>query len=353
MKRTINRALAGITGAAALLSACAGPAAPTEAILPAPNEPAQASPQEGNYQVEVSQKESPSYDKLANVTGTFSFSQDTLTPPDEVFNIFGTAMVGVCSTPSFALRQQDAGKTHYINVSGKVKQSYSVSLSELESRSQTQVMSCSCGGGGPVVNASITGIPLRDVLELGELEEANTITVKGSDGYGISIPLSYALDKEALIAYQMGDEPLPTGAQLWMPQTVAKYFTRDVVELELSYEQIPPVIATQPAERRAMVNILNDAKDCRLLVGDEISFEGYADDLDQAIAAVEFSMDGGETWTLCQTPGADAKRWVYWTFSTTFQEAGNYQLTVRAITEQGVVSPLSSTLAFTVSNPTA
>lgn len=32
-------------------------------------------------------------------------------------------------------------------------------------------------------------------------------------------------------------------------------------------------------------------------VGEPLTFEGYADDYDKAIVAMEFSLDGGTTWT--------------------------------------------------------
>ena len=58
------------------------------------------------------------YDKVANAEGRFSFNQNKLTPPDEVFNLFGTAVTGVCARPDFALSSTKTD--YYINVGGKI-----------------------------------------------------------------------------------------------------------------------------------------------------------------------------------------------------------------------------------------
>ncbi|MEG1098135.1 MAG: molybdopterin-binding protein, partial [Raoultibacter sp.] len=87
---------------------------------------------------------------------------------------------------------------------------------------------------------------------------------------------------------------------------------------------------------------------CAFKAGDEITFEGAADDLGSPIAAVEFSFDNGATWTTCETAGATADKWVNWQFTTTFEEKGEYRMTTRAKTADGIVSPLQATLFFEV-----
>jgi len=82
-------------------------------------------------------------------------------------------------------------------------------------------------------------------------------------------------------------------------------------------------------------------------VGTAITFNGYADDYDKAIKAVQFSLDNGETWNEFATEGASSKRWVYWSFSYTPECAGNYTLRVRAVNEDGKASPVSDLVKFT------
>jgi hypothetical protein len=191
---------------------------------------------------------------------------------------------------------------------------------------------------------------MADVIQMADMNEGvNTIKVTGSDGYGQSLPLSYALEKEALIVYKVNGEDVPSSTQFWIPETVAKYFTRDVVDVELLASDDVPAVDERDDMYRTQVNILNSAETADIALGDTIAFEGYADDLGDPIAAVEFSLDGGETWTTCKTEGATTESWVYWHFSYTPEATGNYRLTARAVTASGNVSPLESTVTFTVS----
>lgn len=287
------------------------------------------------------------YDKVANVEGRFSFNQNKLTPPDEVFNLFGTAVTGVCAKPDFAL--SSAKTDYYINVGGKIAYSYTVDLKE--KAAQTRTMLCACATGRATANAEITGVKLADVLELAEMGEGvNIVAVRSSDGYTSRLPLRYALEKEAMIVYKVGGEALPGGTQLWVPETVAKYFTRDVVDIELLAEEEEPQVEQRDAMLRAEVAVLNSVEGTVFPAGEEITFEGYADDLGDPIAAVEFSLDGGETWTSYATEKASANRWVYWHFAYTPQEAGNYRLAVRARTAGGLISPLEADVTFAVAD---
>ena len=377
MKKDKKRLLTGVAGAGLLLNACgaarplpAGPAASEPISTVAESVPAAAEgmPAAAERTTEAARgengaltisgyslemllsEEETEYIKVAHAAGEFSFDQDVVTPPDEVFNIFGTALTGVCAKPSFSLGAQESGD-YYINVSGNLKHAYRINPAEKREQEVQRVMACSCATGSAVVNAEVTGIPLSSLLRLDELEEnVNTITFRGADGFGLPMPLRYALQREAMLVYQIGGEELPDGQrnQIWVPDAVAKYFTRNIVEIELTAEEEEPQLIPAENAYRAKVGIVNRADGASFAVGDAICFEGYADDCGQAIAAVEFSLDGGETWTGYETAGASSERWVYWYFTYSPETAGTYKLSVRAVTEDGAVSPLASALVFEV-----
>lgn len=293
--------------------------------------------------------------KVAHIKGEFSFDQDVLTPDDEIFNLYGTVMTGVCATPGFAM-EEEAGN-YYVNVGGRIEKAYRVNVAELgEEKSESRILKCSCGmTAGGLSNARVTGVPLGAVLEMAQLEETiNCVTVYGADGYGVPMPLTYALEKEALLVYQINGKPLPSqeggAVQLWMPEAVARYFTRNITHIELTAEAKEPPVLQAGEGCRAKINILNYADGVEFKAGETIRLEGYADDYDVAIEAVEFSLDGGETWTVCPTDGAQTDRWVYWQFAFTLEEPGEYEMTVRARTAQGMESPLASTLCFRVAD---
>ena len=196
-------------------------------------------------------------------------------------------------------------------------------------------------------------MPLASVVGMADLEDGvNTVTAYGADGYGEPLPLQYALDKNALLVYQVNGEELKTSEgsslQLWMPETVARYFTRNIASIELTREDAVPEVASVDPMYRNKIEIKNSADGCAFEAGDEITFEGVADDCGSPIAAIEFSFDGGRTWTACDTDGATADKWVNWQFTASFEEKGDYEMTVRARTADDVVSPLSASLAFAV-----
>lgn len=293
--------------------------------------------------------ETASYDEIANVKGSFSFNQDVIAPADAVFSLFGTAATGVCAKPAFAMDTPAAEETYYVNVSGRLEKSYTTSLSELKAKGGvTRTMVCTCATGGAVSQAQIKGVLVKDMLQLaGVMDDANAITFKSADGYVSTLPLQYVLDKEAVLAWQVGDEANPAGLQVWMPATVAKYFTRQVAEIEVLHSNEAISVEGPAAEQRAKVSILNRMGEvCSL--GDELVFSGYADDCGTAISAVEFSLDGGKTWTRCATEGTSADRWVAWEFGYVAETAGTFKLDVRAVAADGTVSPLSASVVFTV-----
>ena len=214
-------------------------------------------------------------------------------------------------------------------------------------------MACSCATGSPFGQAAVIGVPLASVVGMADLEDGvNTVTAYGADGYGEPLPLQYALDKNALLVYQVNGEELKasegSSLQLWMPETVARYFTRNIASIELTREDAVPEVASVDPMYRNKIEIKNSADGCAFEAGDEITFEGVADDCGSPIAAIEFSFDGGRTWTACDTDGATADKWVNWQFTASFEEKGDYEMTVRARTADDVVSPLSASLAFAV-----
>ncbi|MDO4547081.1 MAG: molybdopterin-dependent oxidoreductase, partial [Clostridia bacterium] len=291
------------------------------------------------------------YIKVENAKGTFSFTQDVVSPSDEVFSLFGTALTGMCATPSFVLEKGEGESTMYVNVCGDIQKAYTVDLNEIidEGRETTRIALCACSTSSATAVGEITGVRLSDVIQMADMADGvNAVKVVGSDGYGKVLPLEYALEKEAMIVYKVNGEDVPSATQFWVPQTVAKYFTRDVVNVELIKMDEVPAVDGRADEYRAQVNILNSADSAVIAVGDEISFEGYADDVGEAIESVEFSLDGGEHWTKYKTKDANSESWVYWNFSYRPEKAGDYKLTVRATTKSGVVSPLLSSVYFTV-----
>lgn len=150
--------------------------------------------------------------------------------------------------------------------------------------------------------------------------KCNAVTFTASDGASVTLPLDFLIEKGAVVANKVNGEDLLSvmGAanQLWIPGLPAKYFVRDIVGIRFTQEEEIPVIASFVDDGRDFVNRPNVSVKAEYTgrVGVPIVFEGWADDYDRRIAAVQFSLDDGATWTEYPTDGADAVRWVYWRF---------------------------------------
>lgn len=283
---------------------------------------------------------------VADVQGTFAYNQDVLSPTDDIFSIFGTVVTAMCAKPAYEL--ENSKVDFYINIGGKVEHSSTVNLADLKDIEQSETMLCACATGPATASVAVTGVSLEDVLSIAKLQaDANTVTVTGSDGYKAVLPLRYALERKAMVVYQVNGEKVPSGTQLWVPGTVAKYFVRDVVDVEVTAEQEEAEVEQRADDLRAEVTFVNKAS-AAFSVGDEITFEGYADDFGSPIVAVEFSLDNGETWTSYETENMSAEKWVYWNYMIEAKEAGSYRLSARARTQDGMVSPLAASVEFTV-----
>ena len=356
MNKPAQKIMAGVAGAVLLASGTgAALAAQQPATAEEGSRPAGATHTVADLDIRAQWLgEESDFVRVADVQGSFTFIQAGVTPNDELFNVFGTAILSMCSKPAPELAaEQDGVANYYVNVGGQVKENFTVNLSELDDEEQEALMGCSCATGSPFGQAAVIGVPLASVVGMAELEDGvNTVTAYGADGYGEPLPLQYALDKNALLVYRVNGEELKasegSSVQLWMPETVARYFTRDIVNIELTQEDAEPDVQQVDPCYRNKINIMNYSDNCVFKAGDEITFEGVADDLGSPIAAIEFSFDNGRTWTSCDTDGATADKWVNWQFTTSFEEKGDYRMTVRAKTADGMVSPLAATLLFEV-----
>lgn len=62
------------------------------------------------------------------------------------------------------------------------------------------------------------------------------------------------------------------------------------------------------------------------------------DAFDHPMKTVEFSMDGGETWTSFDVGDVDPAKWLWWSFTFTPEKEGAYVLSVRGTDIDGEVS---------------
>lgn len=181
----------------------------------------------------------------------------------------------------------------------------------------------------------------------------NTITFTASDGTEVSFPLDFLTQRGAIIANKVNGEDIADimgcSNQLWIPGFPAKYFVRDISAIHFSYEDEPPLLPDFQDDGHDYTNRPNISCKADYLapIGEPMLFEGWADDFDKRIVAIEFSLDGGASWTRQDVKGADAVRWVWWRFEWTPEAAGDYTMSVRAVNEDGKTSPCPAHHSFT------
>ena len=344
MKSTTKKIIAGLSGAgvAALI--------PAAALADAPVENTTFTAANGNEIVVALEAADADLAAVPNVQGVFAYSQNEVTPGDDVFSIFGATVESMCAKPMLPASDGTQMASYYVNVGGNIKKAYTVDIAEMGKTDGVQdIMVCSCGSSPALAQAAVVGVPIEKVIGLAELEDGvNTFTAYGADGYGIPMPLKYVLDNKAMLVYEVGGRSLGGATQLWMPKTVAAYFTRDVARIELTASEVEPVVNPGNGDRRGKIEIVNTSDSAVFHTGDEITFAGHADDQGAPITAIEVSLDGGQTWTVGLVPDANADQWVSWSFTTQIAEPGQYEFCARALTGDGVISPIQAVARFTV-----
>lgn len=198
---------------------------------------------------------------VPDVKGTFTFSQQVVTPTAQIARALGGVDKVLCGAAGGVVHSSEEvvadALDWTIRVGGDgVRTELCATLGELaESGTQHTVMGCTCLGnpadGLATVNAGCTGITLASVFDLAGLAEgANTVTFVGADGYRVSLPLDYVRQRTSMIVYQVNGEPLDQSVggvnQLWLGATAARYFASDVVEILVTCEEQPPAAPGTP-----------------------------------------------------------------------------------------------------------
>jgi sulfane dehydrogenase subunit SoxC len=291
----------------------------------------------------------------------------------------------------FDIPDVDAG-TWRFEVGGRVRTPLALSLDELRSRpAVTAPVTMECAGNGrarvhphvvsqpwlleAVGTAEWTGTPLRGLLEeAGLLDDVVEVVFEGLDAgidggveqvYGRSLSLTDAMAGEVLLAYEANGRPLlpQHGFPLrlvvpgWYGMTSVKWLGRitAVAEPFAGYQQArayryrqseddegDPVTRMKPRSLMVPPGMPDFMTRERFVDhGPPVHVEGRAWSGRGDITSVDFSDDGGRTWTAAQL-GERAGPYAWRGWSVTWQPdgAGVYELCCRAADETGERQPL-------------
>jgi DMSO/TMAO reductase YedYZ molybdopterin-dependent catalytic subunit len=227
-------------------------------------------------------------------------------------------------------------------------------------------------GHGAVGQAKWTGVPLAAVLERARVKAgAGDVVLIGADKGAIAdpatpgtihfdrgIPLAKAKKDETLVVWNMNDAPLPAshGAPLraivggWYGMASVKWLSRIVVldkphagffqtfdysVWERPKEGLPQLVPVTAIQPKAV--IVEPGLGQVLKAGQEVAVKGFSWAGENAVTKVEFSADGGKTWSA--TDGkAEAFKYGRWTAKFT-PPAGSLKLLARATDDKGNTQP--------------
>lgn len=316
---------------------------------------------------EVKHEQFHGISSVADVTGTFAWDQDYTVSADEMPNTqwmsnyydelrFGNERDGIPL-------DQEMFDTWEFSVTGMVGEEKTWTLPELieQAPSETSILSTQCTinplGGNAVAQVEVTGIPLSWFFEQVDIDpEAISFSWYSPDGLKAGYR-GQAFDEleghEAYLVYEINGEPLSWTngypCALWIGGYAADHLSKNVSELRIGNEDyalgsaaVPPGgDGTLKGTGKPNLGFLNTLEGKIISANESYTFEGWAEGFELNIAALEFSMDGGNTWATFETPGANVNRWVHWTFEWT-PEAGvdtAYVLQVRAVADDGRTTP--------------
>ena len=226
-------------------------------------------------------------------------------------------------------------------------------------------------GYGAVSTAEWTGVPLSHVLQAaGISSSAAEIIVYGADAghvpaagatlsYARSLPVTYALESDALLAYAMNGEPLrpehgfPVRLIVpgWYGMASVKWVTRLVAVADpfrgfyqadryiLAHpgpDELPPTPLTTVAARSL---IAHPADGASLPAGTHV-IRGFAWSGAAPIARVAVSLDGGQSWQPAEFTGEPTRyAWRRWEYTWRIDTPGQVSISSRASDTTGNTQP--------------
>ena len=294
---------------------------------------------------------------VEDVEGDFSWNQTDVIPQEDLFN-YSWYYRGSDYLRNW--REANGGEADTsiydqwnISLTGLVNNEVNYTLADLikEAPSVTKAVTMQCTlnpTGGPYLgNCVVTGIDLNWLIEQagGFTDDAYAIYSSSADGNANSMLISNLEGKDALLVYEINGEPLEwdqggTGAPICCKEL------SDIIAVD---ENDPSVWeydgwTTEDGTgyyNKPNVGIWGTPEGLCVQAGEPYTFKGYAASWDQPTVALEFSMDGGNTWTRYDTPDSTVNNWVSWQFTWTPPEGVDsaYVLMVRAVTEDGATTP--------------
>jgi DMSO/TMAO reductase YedYZ molybdopterin-dependent catalytic subunit len=243
------------------------------------------------------------------------------------------------------------GQGWALSVGGNVDKPLKLSLADLRALpSTTEYVTLECisnnVGGGLMSTGSFTGAKLSDLLAMASPRANGTwAAFKARDGYAESLPMSLIQSApELLVAYDLDGAPLPEAhgypARILLPGHYGMKGPKWLDSIDLVDRESGGYWEMQGWDHNAVVKTtarFDVPHDGDILKLGTISLSGVAFAGTRGVSKVEYSTDGGRSWSAADIkPPLSQLTWVLWSAAWTPASEGSYQLQVRATDGGGV-----------------
>jgi DMSO/TMAO reductase YedYZ molybdopterin-dependent catalytic subunit len=257
-----------------------------------------------------------------------------LTPVDHFYRVSKNFQDPVVPASGWSLR-----------VGGLVGRALRLSHQDLQAvPATTQYVTLECisndVGGDLMSTGRFTGVPLRDLLTMAEPRPgAAAVNFRASDGYTESLPLPVVMSSpEIMVAHQLDGAPLPDlhgfPARMLIPGRYGMKGPKWLEEIDVAAAEGGGFWELQGWDQQAVVRTtsrFDTPQDSAVLRLGQITLAGVAFAGRRGVQAVEWSADGGRTWSPADLkPPLSPLTWVLWTASWTPFGEGVHTLQVRA-----------------------
>ena len=247
-----------------------------------------------------------------------------------------------------------------LNVHGLVDKPIRLSLDALKAMPETtQYVTLECisnNVGGPQISTGqFSGPALRDVLALASPQSSATLVAFGSrDGYAESLPLSLVqASPEILVAHSLDGSPLPNQhgfpARILVPGHYGMKGPKWVEDIELTTGSRNGYWENQGWNPNALVKTMSridSPLEGAFLKAGVVTLSGIAFAGKRGISAVEYSVDGGRSWSPAELKSPLSElTWVLWS-ATWNATPGQYTLLVRARDGGGALQPSNRAASY-------
>jgi DMSO/TMAO reductase YedYZ molybdopterin-dependent catalytic subunit len=257
-----------------------------------------------------------------------------ITPVDHFYRVSKNFQDPVVSAAGWALR-----------VGGLVNTPLKLSYSELRGLPATsEIVTLECisndVGGNLMSTGKFTGIPLRDLLTMaGPKSGAGAVNFRATDGYTESLPLSVVMaTSDIMVVHELDDAPLPDlhgfPARMLVPGRYGMKGPKWLVEIDVAAQEGGGFWEQQGWDSEAVVQTtsrFDTPRDGDVVHAGAVELAGVAFAGNTGVQAVEWSADGGRTWSPAAVkPPLSPLTWVLWSAAWAPAHEGVYTLAVRA-----------------------